>query len=239
MAAAPENTLSSQRTLTIDVNDKGRQFLLSTSQKVILAFAAAQESSTVVVAFTASPIFKRTEIAIESTPELYVTSREYTSRETIRVALSVSASVGQSYVFNGSGIVSDRSGEPGYITVYYDAPPRGTDRIAVGLSLSIHDDGDQGSPTPINHYPLLSFESLSIPAPGSTVWVFIASDTNIGTVLPTQTLRSVLESREAGMRAKRPTLVGRYLPVNLNALQQTFIHLDLAARAFAYGAIDS
>ncbi|WNV03982.1 hypothetical protein RP726_16340 [Candidatus Methylospira mobilis] len=234
-----------QYSLNIGVDAASRDFLNRNQQRVAIAYASPlSEGNTVVVSLVFAPINDSTNIAFDYGWALY-TSLDYPVAvfDVINMAVT-QTNVGsqRAYRFDGKTIISDGTGVYGYITLYYNAPPESRP-VTAGLAQYIYDTSQQPNKlAPINYHTLNRFETLSIPMSGSTVWVFVASNIAVGSVLPVNIMKPVSDSTSATSNnastsaAAQTTMlqISRYLPVDLSVPSQIAIHFELDINAFAY-----
>lgn len=230
--------LAVQVKLRIHVDVHGREFLSATGQKVVIASADLSDGNTVVIRDTLAPIADETTVPFQPATRMYISSRIYGAFDIIEVNYDVSAREGQRYVFTGSGVVSGGAGLPGYISIYYDAPPNSDRPVTVGMAAL---DGGATTPRPIDHYVVPRFETRLIPAPSASVWVFIARGMESGEVIPASILQpagpaSAGERGGAAARVSRGApMFGGSLLVDLTATEQNVIHFDSTTNRFQYG----
>ena len=232
--------------LSINMTAQDRQFLITNNQKIAIVMPyPASDDTSVVVALVLQPIANLTQVAFEATPVLYLAYAPVGLFDTIKIALQSPAAYGQAYSFDGARINGEGTGVPGYVSLYYNAPKAGGASVITGLAGYVYDvaTGKQAQPSPLNHYLLNRYETRLIPATRPVAWVFVSTDVNIGSVLPMAALKPVSPSTTtrsgdhalAGKQAP-PLQIGRYLPVQLDASEQTNIYFDIGANAFSYAA---
>lgn len=231
-------------TLNINVNTEGRQFLITNKQKIIIALAnpLSEDNTAIVVSMAFQPIADSTQIAFDSeNVALYLAHMPMPvdAFDTINIDQAVQAKVayGQAYSFNGTQINGENGGLKGYVTIYFEAP-NSTQPVVTGLAWNIYDKamGEPMTPLPINYFTLNNLQNRVIPKPNPIVWVFIASDISVGSVLPISILKSELSAAQVLNDKTAVPQIGRYLSVNLDAPEQTTIHFENAANAFVYGS---
>lgn len=239
--------VAAERTLNINTNSKDRQFLIDSQQNIIIAFASPlSESNNIVAALAFQPIADSMTVAFDPSAKLYLSQQwPVKAFDTIKAAYISSVVYGGMYAFNGVEIIGYASGVDGHVTIYFDAPPSSTRPVTTGLASYIYDKATAkpAAPSPINYYALYRFETRVMSAPSPIIVVFVASAVYAGTVLPTNILKPAPHSvpifNEGGASPSVVTSsviqIGRYLPVDLDAPEQSSIHFDLMANAFAYG----
>jgi hypothetical protein len=231
--------------LNIHLTAQDRQFLIANRQKIaiVLPSPASDENASVSVALVLQPIANVTQVAFETSPVLYLAYAPIGSFDTIRMAMQAQVAYGQAYSFDGVGINGEGAGVDGYVALYYAAPDAPGPPVVAGLAGYVYDvaTGKPAQPAPLNHFTLNRYETRLIPRSAPLAWVFVSTDVGVGSVLPVLALKPVAPSAPAqrGGSAlpgrQTPALqLGRYLPVRLDASEQTTIHFDINGNAFGY-----
>lgn len=224
--------------LKVQVDVEGRRFLLSTAQRVVITSAEPSDADTVVIREAFVPIADESTVAVEPVSMLYITQRLHGAFDSIEVTQSAPVRAGQGYEFTGTAVVDASTHLPGYISVYYDAPPNADRAVTVGLATRSQ---DESAPQPISHYVLQRFETRAIPIPGPCILILIAGGVRTGETLPISLLRPSTAAQ--AVSGEVPTvpqspgapMVSRYLRVDLTASEQAVVHFDTTLNAFQYG----
>lgn len=242
---------AAQHILEINVDSKGREYLIANQQQVAIAIASplSESDSAIVVAFAFQPFATLTQVVFEDDVALYLSYSPVMPFDVIKISYKIMAAYGQAYSFNGVSIVGEapNAGLDGYIAIYFDAPAHSNLSVVTGLAWFVyeHAAGKPSQPLPINYYTLNRYQTRVIPKSEPTVWVFVASDIVSGSVLPASILNPIPNGAQAFTAASYSFIqtvvpqIGNYLSVNLEAPEQSTIHFDLTKNAFDYGPLPS
>ena len=226
--------------LNLNVDLQARQFLVANNQYIIVVLPdPVSEGDNVVVAYILQPIADQTTLVFDTSLAVYVSYVPVAYPGTVTMQACSEAQAGNTYSFDGTQVNGDGSGLAGYVGMYYDAPQY-AQPVATGVASFIYqsDDGKPDNPTPVNYNSLNPYQTRYTQVTAPTVWVFVASNVPVGSVLPLSVLRPVAPqtmSRSARPSASATLQIGRYTAVTLSASSPQSVYFDVSINAFVPG----
>lgn len=227
--------------LTLSVNDEARQFLIDTGQQIIVVLpepSSPTEAMVVAVALEL-PLVDSAELILELDRELYVSSQWVLPLGEVVMSASHSAQTGRAYRFDGRSISEDGPGLPGYLSLYFDAPPNARP-VQAGLAGFVYwkAAGRAEHPSPLRYFTAQRMHTQIVASTEPLLWVFVGSGIGNGSTLPRALLRPAAPVLTSAPRvAARPTNLqfSRYAAVKPSAGNTTILHFDRALGAFVEG----
>ncbi len=226
--------------LNLNVDLQARQFLVANNQYIVVVLPdPVSEGDNVVVACILQPIADQTTLVFDTTLTVYVSPGAVAYPGTLTLGPWSKAQAGNTYSFDGVQVNGDGSGLAGYIGMYYDAP-QNAQPVVTGVASFIYQSGDPppDNPVPVNYDSLNPFQTRYTQVPAPTVWVFVASNVPVGSVLPLSVLRPVAPqtmSRSARPSASATLQIGRYTAVTLSASSPQSVYFNVSLNAFVPG----
>jgi hypothetical protein len=155
-----------------------------------------------------------------------------TEFENLRPALRHPSVLGTTYQFDGTRFIEWGKGRPNMVGITYNPLATPAQRIVVGLTEVVRND-DQllSAARPISAEVLGAYETVFLPAPDATAYIFVESGIAIGMLLDSSRL---IPSIRLGVWSPR-IVIGRPLAVSLSGSEYNNVHFDVATNAFLPG----